>query len=76
VVGVMAKISSILQDFDISIEAVIQKELHSKTVPIVILTHKAVEKKLNAAIAEIEALDDVSGSVMRIRVEAFDNESY
>lgn len=73
VVGVMAKISSILQDFDISIEAVIQKELHSKTVPIIILTHKAVEKKLNEAIAKIESLDDVSGSVMRIRVEAFDN---
>ena len=71
VVGVLAKISSILQDFDISIDAVIQKELDSKTVPIVILTHKALEKKLNLAIALIEALNDVSGEVMRIRVEAF-----
>ena len=53
-----------------------QKEVHSTTVTIVILTHKAVEKKLNAAIAESEALDDGSVSVMRIRVEAFDNESY
>ena len=77
VVGVLAKISSILQDFDISIEAVIQKELDnnldSKTVPIVILTHKALEKKLNSAVAAIEALDDVSGEVMRIRVESFDD---
>lgn len=73
VVGVMARISSILQDSDISIEAVIQKELDSKTVPIVILTHKALEKKLNAAIAAIEALADVSGEVMRIRVETFDD---
>lgn len=72
VVGVLAKISSILEDFDISIEAVIQKELDSKTVPIVILTHKALEKKLNLAVAAIEALDDVSGEVMRIRVESFD----
>ena len=71
VVGVLAKISSILQDFDISIDAVIQKELDSKTVPIVILTHKALEKKLNLAIALIEALNDVSGEVMRIRVETF-----
>ena len=71
VVGVLAKISSILQGFDISIEAVIQKELDSKTVPIVILTHKAIEKKLNLAIAAIEALEDVSGEVMRIRVETF-----
>lgn len=73
VVGVLAKISSILQDFDISIEAVIQKELDSKTVPIVILTHKALEKKLNLAVVEIEALDDVSGEVMRIRAESFDD---
>jgi homoserine dehydrogenase len=73
VVGVMAKISSILQDFDISIEAVIQKELDSKTVPIVILTHRALESKLNSAIAAIEALSDVSGEIMRIRVETFDD---
>lgn len=72
VVGVLAKISNILQDFDISIEAVIQNELDSKTVPIVILTHKALEKKLNSAIGAIEALDDVSGEVMRIRVESFE----
>ena len=72
VVGVLAKISSILQGFDISIDAVIQQELDSTTVPIVILTHKALEKKLNLAIAAIEALDDVSGEVMRIRVESFD----
>jgi homoserine dehydrogenase len=72
VVGVLAKISSILQGFDISIDAVIQKELDSKTVPIVILTHKALEKKLNLAIVAIEALDDVSGEVMRIRVETFE----
>jgi homoserine dehydrogenase len=72
VVGVLAKISSILQGFDISIDAVIQQELDSTTVPIVILTHKALEEKLNLAIAAIEALDDVSGEVMRIRVESFD----
>ena len=73
VVGVLAKISSILQDFDISIDAVIQKELDTKTVPIVILTHKALEEKLNSAVVAIEALDDVSGEVMRIRVESFDD---
>ncbi len=73
VVGVLAKISSILQGFGISIEAVIQKELDSMTVPIVILTHKALEKKLNLAISAIEALKDVSGEVMRIRVETFED---
>ena len=73
VVGVLAKISSILQGYGISIEAVIQKELDSMTVPIVILTHKALEKKLNLAISAIEALKDVSGEVMRIRVETFED---
>ena len=74
-VGVMAKISSILQDHHISIEAVIQKEAISKTVPIIILTHTAQEKQLNQAIAAIEALDDITGKINRIRVEPFHGEA-
>lgn len=70
-VGVMAQISSVLQEHDISIEAVIQKEAVSDSVPIVILTHRAVEKKLIEALTAIEALDSVTGKVMRIRVEPF-----
>jgi len=69
-VGVMAKISSILQKYAISIEAVIQKEAVSESVPIVILTHTAVEKQLNKAISQIEKLDDVIEKVARIRVES------
>ncbi|GIT21516.1 MAG: hypothetical protein CM1200mP40_11980 [Gammaproteobacteria bacterium] len=74
-VGVMAKISSILQDHDISIEAVIQKEAISETIPIIILTHTAEEKQLNQAIAGIEVLDDVTGKINRIRVEPFHGEA-
>ncbi len=74
-VGVLAKISSILQQHDISIEAVIQKEAISEIIPIVILTHRAAEKQLNHAISAIEALDDVSGSINRIRVEPFHGEA-
>jgi homoserine dehydrogenase len=70
-VGVMAKISNILQQYEISIEAVIQKEPISESVPIVILTHLAAEKKLNEAIGAIEALDDVTGKIARIRLEPF-----
>lgn len=70
-VGVMAKISDLLQQHAISIEAVIQKEAVSESVPIVILTHSAIEKQLNLAIAAIENLEDVNGAVMRIRVESF-----
>ena len=70
-VGAMAKISSVLESHDISIEAVIQKEPVSETVPIVILTHSAVEKELNKALAAISALDTVKGEIIRIRVEPF-----
>ena len=74
-VGVMARISSILQAHNISIEAVIQKEAISETVPIIILTHSAEERQLNRAIDAIEALEDISGKINRIRVEPFHGEA-
>jgi homoserine dehydrogenase len=70
-VGVMARISNILQEHDISIEAVIQKEASSESVSIVILTHNAIEKELNQALSAIAALNDVVGEITRIRVEPF-----
>ena len=73
-VGVMAKISSVLQAESISIEAVIQKEPCSESVPIVILTHSVVEKNLNKAIAALESLEEVTGGIIRIRVEPFHGE--
>ena len=73
-VGVMANISSVLQAESISIEAVIQKEATSESIPIVILTHSVIEKNLNRAIAELEALEEVTGTIMKIRVEPFHGE--
>ena len=40
--------------------------------PIILLTHRAEERKLNLAIQAIEMLDDVNGKVNRIRVAPFD----
>ena len=74
-IGVMAQISGILQEHDVSIEAVIQKEAISETVPIIILTHIVTEKRLDQAIAEIESLADVAGKITRIRVEPFNGEA-
>ena len=71
-VGVMAKISSILESFEISIEAVIQKEAVNGVVPIILLTHRTEERKLNLAIQAIEMLEDVNSKVNRIRVAPFD----
>ena len=72
--GVMAKISRVLEEEGISIEAVIQKEPSSESVPIVLLTHRIIERKLNQAIEALQSLDEVTGKIIRIRVEPFHGE--
>ena len=69
--GVLADITRILADGDISIDAMVQKEPAEgeEQVDIILLTHVTVEKNVNAAISKIEALDTVVGQVMRIRLE-------
>ncbi len=69
--GVLAEVTRILAEHQISIEAISQKvPLHNETsVPIIMLTQVTLEKEMNAAIAEIEALTTVSGKVNRIRLE-------
>lgn len=69
--GVLADVSRILAAHHISIEALIQKEppAGETSVPIIMLTQLTLEKEMNAAIAEIEALTTVSGKVNRIRLE-------
>ena len=78
-IGVMAKISQLLTDHGINIEALIQKEPDTTLgtdvfVPIVILTGKVEERQMNKAIAAIEALEQVVEKVTRIRIEQFDGE--
>ncbi len=69
--GVLADVTRILGDLGISIEAILQKEPHEdeSVVPIIILTHRIKEEYMNAAIAQIETLDVIAGSVARIRLE-------
>jgi len=70
--GVLADITRILADRDISIDAMIQKEPPEgqDRTDIIMLTHVTIEKNAVAAIAAIEALPTVSGNVVRIRLEA------
>jgi homoserine dehydrogenase len=70
--GVLARITRILADSRISIDAMVQKEPGEgeKRVDIVMLTHRAIEKNVNAAMARIEKLPTVLGKVTRIRLEA------
>ncbi len=74
--GVLASISRVLADFNISIAAVLQKEMvceiagvKGPIVPLVILTHKAYEEDVQKALKEIENLPVVVGKPVLIRVE-------
>ncbi|MBY4676151.1 homoserine dehydrogenase [Marinobacterium arenosum] len=67
--GVLAMVTKILGDQGINIEAIIQKETSEEQVPVIILTQRVQEQKMNDAIAQIEALDAINGAVTRIRVE-------
>jgi homoserine dehydrogenase len=69
--GVMARIAGILGDEGISIEAIQQKEPEEGVtqLPLVMLTHRVLEGKMNRAIERIEAMESVHGSVVRIRME-------
>jgi len=71
--GVLARVTGILGDSGISIEAVKQKEpLEGETqVPLVLLTHRVLEGDMDQALATIEAMDTVK-SISRIRVEYLD----
>ncbi|OFZ69841.1 MAG: homoserine dehydrogenase [Betaproteobacteria bacterium RBG_16_58_11] len=69
--GVLADITRILADMEISIDAMIQKEPDEgqEQVDIIMLTHVTVEKNVNQAIAKIEGLSTISGKVTRLRLE-------
>lgn len=70
--GVLADITRILSEQGINIEAILQKqpEEHEGIVPIIMLTQAVVEKNMDQAIAQIEALETVPDSIMRIRMES------
>lgn len=68
--GVLAKIADILGRNSISIASVIQKkENPEKAVPIVMLTHKAIEKNIRQAITKINKLSCIKKPTQIIRVE-------
>jgi homoserine dehydrogenase len=69
--GVLADLTRILADGTISIDAMMQKEpAEGETrTDIIFLTHQTQEKNVTAAIAKMEALSTVRGSVTKIRLE-------
>jgi homoserine dehydrogenase len=69
--GVLAGVTKILADRNISIDAMLQKEPddNETEADIVILTHVTIEKNMDAAIAAIEALPAIVGKLVKIRME-------
>ena len=68
--GVLAKIGTILGNWQISVASVIQKDPHGmETVSLVMLTHNAREKNMKSALAEIHTLEAVKGDTQLIRIE-------
>ncbi len=72
--GVLADITRILADQQISIDAMIQREPGEgeEQTDIILLTHQCRERQVDAAIALIEALPVVDGRVTRLRLEELD----
>ena len=70
--GVLADVTRILGDRSISIEAFLQKEpaKAGSDVDIIMLTQRVRQGNMNEAIAAIEQLDSICGSVTSLRVEA------
>lgn len=69
--GVLADITRILADRDISIDAMIQKEPPEgeDQTDIILLTHQSIERQVIDAIRHVESLPTVRGKVVRIRME-------
>ena len=69
--GVLAGVTKILADRNISIDAMLQKEPddNETEADIVILTHITIEKNMDAGIAEIETLSAIVGKLVKIRME-------
>jgi homoserine dehydrogenase len=69
--GVLAGVTKILADRNISIDAMLQKEPDDTETEadIVILTHVTIEKNMDAGIAAIEALPSIVGKLVKIRME-------
>jgi homoserine dehydrogenase len=84
--GVVAKVSKVLGDADISIASVLQREAPepkpatagkpgqplSDHVPLIFMLHTAKDRAVRNAVAEIDRLDVIKDKTVVIRVESFD----
>jgi homoserine dehydrogenase len=69
--GVLAKITTILAEHDISIDALLQRESAEgeRQTDLIILTHDTVEGRMRAALAQVQALRTVLAPIVALRKE-------
>jgi homoserine dehydrogenase len=69
--GVLSHITGALGEQGIGIESVVQRRTGAagESVPVIVLTHPAAESALRAALAVIDALEDVTAPTILIRIE-------
>ena len=69
--GVLASVTGILAEFNISIDAMLQQPSHNKeeSTELIILTHQCIELQMNAALEKIQSLATVIEPIVRIRKE-------
>jgi len=69
---VLSRVAQIFSEAGISIEALIQKEpaAGEDHVPLILLTNRTEERRMAAAVGQLEALDSIQGEVVRIRMES------
>ena len=73
--GVLANVAGILGERNISISSVIQKERREgKSVPLMIMTHEAIESDVQASLREIDDLSVITAKSVLIRVETMEGE--
>ena len=67
--GVLAQVTRILGDHEISLSAILQRENdEGQTVPVVITTHLANEGAMQAALKEIDALNTIAPPTVCLRI--------
>jgi len=66
--GVLARITKIFEEHNISVETMLQRQSDNGSANLLISTHMAVEKDIQAMMAELEALDFVNTKPVMIRI--------
>ncbi len=66
--GALAHVSSILGEHEVSIEVLNQKDARPSNAQLVIVTNEVAEASIDAAVAQLAALEEVTSDVTKIRV--------